>query len=300
MLNVQYTLISNGDDENLTVIVPGEAMPLVAHSSHPNFEAIRTAVVTQDPEADFDELFDVGVAVAKRFDRLTPKITVANGVIYRNGDPVHNSLTTQILRFMEEGQDFGPLVRFMDKIEANPNEHSRQQLFDWLDNQEGITITPIGNILGYKGVNKHEDGTLWSGFAGHAIVNDVEVNGHVPNEVGSTVEMPRSEVHHDPNSACSSGLHVGTFRYAKSYARGAMLEVHVDPADVVSVPTGAGGEKVRVCRYIIAGVIDAPITTALKVEVDGTEARDDVDPEDLCIDCGEDTYNACACDEFGS
>lgn len=297
MLNVQYTLISNGDEENLTVIAPGRAMPLVAHSSHPNFEAIKTAVVTEDGDADWESLFDVGVAVAKRFERLTQRITVANGEIFLDGDAVHNSLTQQILRFMDEGEDFGPLVRFMDKVVGNPCEHSREQLYDWLSNHEGITITPIGNILGYKGVRKKDDGTMESKFSGTAIVDGVQVEGKIPNQPGSTIEMPRSEVAHDPSSACSTGLHVGTWAYASGYAAGAMLECHVDPRDVVSVPTDAGGEKVRVCRYIIAGVLDAPYTTALKAEVDGEDAADDLDPEDeRCFDC-EEYVEDCACDE---
>lgn len=274
-----YTLFSTGEGENISILIPGRSELLGADSTHPNFEAIREAAVNGD-DVDFEALFDVGVAIAKRFEPLTTRIALGNGVITLDGDPVHNALTQAILRFMDEGADFGPLVRFMDKVVNNPCEHSREQLYSWLENREGITISPIGNVVGYKGVRKQADGSMVSKFSGRAIVDGEVVEGHIPNRVGSTIEMPRSEVAHDPSSACSTGLHVGTWSYASQYAVGAMLECHVDPRDVVSVPTDAAGEKVRVCRYIIAGTIDQPYSTALKVEVDGIEAVDDEDYSD--------------------
>lgn len=273
MSKITYTILSNGDESNVTAIVPGEPMPLTAHSSHPNFAAIVAGLVVGELSADdCIELFDVSQAVAKRFDNLSERITVANGVIYLDGDAIHNSLTNQILRFMDEGvDDWKPLVAFFEKVQANPNAHSREQLYGWLENQEGITISPIGNVVGYKGVGKDADGQMFSIHSGTAIVDGEQVSGRIPNRIGSTVEMPRTNVAHDPSTACSRGLHVGTFRYASSWAQGAMLECHVNPRDVVSVPTDGGGEKVRVCRYIIAGALDAPHTSAL-LEVDGENA----------------------------
>jgi hypothetical protein len=86
--------------------------------------------------------------------------------------------------------------------------------------------------------------------------------------------MPRSEVVHDPSQACERGLHVSTRSYAEGYARsGALLEVHVNPRDIVSVPTDGGGEKVRVCRYKIARV-------ALDAYDERPVLRDDV-PENV-------------------
>ena len=64
--------------------------------------------------------------------------------------------------------------------------------------------------------------------------------------------MPRGEVQHDPESGCSTGLHVGTYAYAQGYARAALLTVHVNPRDVVSVPTDCDAEKMRVCRYVVS------------------------------------------------
>ncbi|MCE3285930.1 MAG: hypothetical protein K0R70_2186, partial [Steroidobacteraceae bacterium] len=186
---------------------------------------------------------------------------------YFDGDEVHGTLVDTILRFMAEGEDFGPLVKFFENVAANPNDHSREQLYDWLLAQQrkdgGVTIDEDGMLVAYKGVRRDGDGSLVSGWAGKAIVDGVEVEGHIPNKIGSVIEMPRTQVVHDPASACSRGLHVGTFAYAKGYARGALLRVSVNPRDVVSVPTEAGGEKVRVCRYVVEDIITEPVSNAL-------------------------------------
>lgn len=77
------------------------------------------------------------------------------------------------------------------------------------------------------------------------------VTGHVPYPVGATVWMPRDLVSDDRNSACSVGLHVGTYCYAERFSE-QMLVVLVDPADVVSVPTDSNAQKMRVCRLYVA------------------------------------------------
>jgi hypothetical protein len=272
-----FSIINNGEEVFVTVIIPGRE-PFVAGNTHPNYRAIRDALdaepvtVTDDELAD---LFDVSQAVARNFTRLSDRVSVANGRVYFDGDEVDGSCERQIVRFIEEGVgDWQPLVRFMENVAANPTEHSRTQLFDWLNAHE-FTITPDGRIVGYKGVHSDNNGGFVSGFSGHAIVDGEEVNGQVPNAVGSVIEMPRSEVTHDPSESCSVGLHVGTFDYARSYARGAMLKVYVNPRDVVSVPTDASGRKVRVSRYEVIQIIDAPETSAL-----------DHDPDDVTEDHG--------------
>jgi hypothetical protein len=273
-----FTLVNLDGEQNLTVYVPGGS-PLAAHESHPNFKAI-VAAITSDEDATVDEiesLFDVGKAVATRFQTLSERVSVANGCVYFDGDEVDDSLTKAIVRFLDEDvDDWKPLVAFMENVASNPNDHSRTQLYDWL-NAHDFSITEDGLIVGYKGVNKQPDGSLVSGWTGKAIVDGVPVEGQIPNAVGSTVEMPRSSVQHDPSAACSVGLHVGTFAYARGYARGAMLRVSVNPRDVVSVPTDAHGEKVRVCRYTVEEIIDAPVSSALYRDPDSLDFEDEDD-----------------------
>lgn len=290
---LQYTLVGGEDGSNLSLFVPGQA-PQVAHSSHPNFEAILAGVLAGD--ASVIDLFDVAATAATKFDRLTDRVTVANGRLYLDGDEVANTLSKQVVRFLSEGvEDWKPLVLFFEKVSQNPNDHSREQLFDWLDRRD-FTITQDGDIVGYKGVRKAEDGSLASISTGKAIVNGEVFTGAIPNPLGAVVEMPRSEVHHDPSSGCSTGLHVGTYRYANSFAQGALLEVHVNPRDVVSVPTDSDWEKMRTCRYTVVGTIDQPYTTAIRAPYDWeSDEWGDFDPdEDECDECGE-NYRECDC-----
>lgn len=265
MSAARFTLIDTGDEGKwVTVLVPGHGL-LSAAESHPNFTTILDLLLSDedlDPD-EFARLFDVSVAVAEHFENLSERVSVSAGRVFFDGDEQHDAITKQIVRFLDEDvQNWVPLVNFMEKVASNPVLHSREQLYDWL-NAHDFTLTRDGNIVGYKGVVKLEDGTLVSQWTGRAIVDGQRHQGQIPNAIGTVIEMPRSEVAHDPAEACSTGLHVGTYGYAESYARGAMLEVEVNPRDVVSVPTDAAGEKVRVCRYRVLSIIDAPHTAAV-------------------------------------
>jgi hypothetical protein len=283
---IQFTLVEAGDQQYLTVVVAGNLMPPI-DDSHQNFDLILSIV--EDPEghygepldaddlADLAEKFDISETVAKKFDKLSERVTVANGVIYFDGDPIDGTIVETILRFLNEGkEDFKPLVNYIEKIASNPEKHSRYQLYDWLKLHETISITPEGDLIAYKGVSpggthpETGEDCYQSGFTGTATVDGITITGHIPNYVGAEVTMPRSQVAHDPSTACHTGLHVGTFDYARGYSHGgAMLAVRVNPRDVVSVPTDGGGAKIRVCRYIVEEIIQAPLDGVLVDQYSG-------------------------------
>lgn len=275
-MSIQYSIVGIDGENFITVFVPGEDAPLVARNDHPNFDQIVEQAVSGDAEG-LPELFDVSLTAAAHFDKLSERVTVSHGRVYFDGDEVVSSLTQQIARFVSENvEDWRPLVAFFEKVQSNPNEHSREQLYDWLDAHQ-FTITESGDVVGYKGVQSI-DGEYRSISTGRAIVDGQEVSGTIPNAIGSTIEMPRSAVAHDPSQSCSTGLHVATRAYAQSWSRnGVTLEVHVNPRDVVSVPTDAGGEKVRVCRYTVAAINEAEFDSALRLfEFDEDEREDDL------------------------
>lgn len=279
MSNLTYSIVKTDGDSFVTVFVPGHD-PLPASADHPNFDAIVQGALNDDPAVI--ELFDIASTVATRFDALSERVTVAHGRVYFDGDEVNSALTKQIVRFLDEGvDDWVPLVRFFEKVQANPNEHSREQLYEWLDRHE-FTLTPSGDFVGYKGVQSDGKGGYQSISSGPATVDGVSVNGNVPNNIGSVVEMPRGLVAHDPSQGCRSGLHVGTWDYASGFSRGAVLEVHVNPRDVVSVPTDCGWAKVRTCRYTVVGVTEVAYSAAVLVGFAGSlgdEDGIDLDPE---------------------
>ena len=291
-MSLTFSMINHDEGKVITVFVPGRD-PQVAFEDHPNFNAILEGALAGD-ESVLD-LFDVATTAADRFEGLSERVSVANGRVYLDGDEVHNSLTTQIIRFIDEGRNFQPLVEFFENVQSNPNEHSKEQLYGWLDARD-FTINEDGMIVGYKGVYANGDGftSTHSGPESDGVrVNGESRSGRIYQEIGDVVEMPRANVHHDPASGCSTGLHVADFYYAKSYGN-VVLEVVVNPRDVVSVPTETNWNKVRVCRYVVSGVVDAPYTDALKEDT----YLSDVYPEDDYGDedddsCGDPTCSWC-------
>jgi hypothetical protein len=295
---MKYNLVNNGGVANITVVVDGEMY--VADGDHPNFQAIVAAVLVGDESVV--ELFDVEKAVATRFEKHSERVSVANGRVYFDGDEVNDSLTKQIVRFMNEGEDFKPLVNFFEKIADNPNEHSRAQFYAWVQNRK-FTIAPDGDILAYKGVYVHPEGGFRSVSSGTATVNGEVQNGQIRQDVGDVVEMPRSEVQHDPQVGCHTGLHAGTWEYASTFVHGSdarLLTVKFSPRDVVSVPTDCEAQKVRVSRYTVVEAVEKPYETPLyRAEVGDDEFGDD--DESLC-DCGNGYVGCCystLCDSCG-
>ncbi len=256
MVPIKYNLVSFGEngDASLTAFINGEMF--TATNSHPNWDAIVAKVHANDESVA--ALFDISNEASKRFERLSERVAVANGRIYFDGEEVDNALTQQVARFIEADEDFVPLVSFFEKVMTNPQVHSRDQLFSWLKNRD-FTITADGNLIGYKGV-KVENDEYFSISRGKAVSNGIEYSGAIPNPLGAVVEMPRSEVQHDPSVGCHTGLHAGTWDYAHNFAQGAVLKVEINPRDVVSVPTDCDAQKLRVCRYTVLEVIDAPET----------------------------------------
>ncbi len=291
-MGVKYNLIGSDDGSIITVYTRSHGA-LTAHSSHPNFGKILEAVLEGSDDDTLAGLFDAAKLVAAKFESLSERVSVANGRLYLDGDEVNNALTTQVLRFIDEGvDDWKPLVKFFENVQSNPNEHSRDQLFRWLDRRD-FSITDDGLIVGYKGVTND----LNSIKSGRATVNGVEFVGQIPNTVGAVVEMPRSEVHHEPGVGCSTGLHVGTYDYANGFSNGKLLEVHVNPRDVVSVPTDSGDAKMRVCRYVVVSEFnsDKPYSSAVIYRDVDDDYWGDGEDDELC-ECGE-YPEYCECDE---
>ena len=264
MTPISYQINGNDDGtKNITVYEKGNPTPHVAHSTHPYFERIVEGVLAGDESVV--DLFDLSLKAGMELETVTERITSAHGLLYFDGEPMDDELSQTVLRFIAEGvDDWKPIALFFENVMQNPNEHSREHLYRWLQ-AEAFTLTPEGMIVGYKSVNSDGNGGYISTYDGKAIVDGKVVEGPIPNKIGSTVSMPRGEVTFDPAKGCSIGLHVGTYRYAtEEYRKDALLEVEVNPRDVVSVPTESKDQKMRVCRYKIVGLTQNKIQSVVK------------------------------------
>jgi hypothetical protein len=259
MPNLKYNIVTDDGDPSSVTIFPVGGKSQVATREHPNFPMILQKISDATTEQEVIDLFDVRSAVEGRFNKVSDRVSIRGNFVYFDNMPVEGVLVDTILQFHYAGSDdFMSLVNFMEKIELNPNTHSRENLFRWLKSGR-FSITPDGDIIAYKGVNRKTGATMvragdpndeyLSTRSGPAIVDgNPHKSGLVPNKPGVIVEMARNEVTFDPHNTCSKGLHVADWSYASGMGD-SVLMVLVNPRDVVSVPTDAGGKKMRVCRY---------------------------------------------------
>lgn len=230
-------------------------------------DAINDFASTGDAEAlleyvlgmvhDIDGLREqVKDGLETRLEALSEHLSTDGDHVYYDNDTFENvmldeSLENHIVNILKGGDDddLHAVCRFAERVYGNVDPEIRSQLFSWLTQQGMLTFDDDGRIIGYRGGQVGDDGVAESIHCGPAIVNGERVNGHVPNPDGAIVEMPRSSVQHDPSVGCSSGLHVGTYDYARSWANGVIMRVAVAPEDVVSVPFDCDAQKLRCCRF---------------------------------------------------
>lgn len=168
------------------------------------------------------------------------EVDVENRVVrdLRTKTDVGTSLALRIIEWHKQGLPFDPLLQFHRRVVTNPSRDSVKDLYAFLDAND-IPLTPDGRFIGYKKVTRS---------------GGVLLDSHsrtIANQVGTTVSMPRAEVDPDRNNTCSSGLHVGAWEFVKSFTGDVIVEVLVDPADVVAVPPDYKQQKMRVCRYAV-------------------------------------------------
>lgn len=238
---------------------------LTATATTPGFTQALD-LLRQGGQVTFDtlaRLLDTGTMIRERIATIPEageRIGFDGRDLTFDGDRVDNTLSRHVLRLLREVNEDGylPWVRFMLKLAVNPSAEARRMLYRWLDRHD-FAITDTGDVIGYKGVRA--DGR--SIHAGPGIVNGEPMNGHLPNDVGNVISIARSVVDPDRFSACSVGLHVGTHRYASSFAglNGRVVTVTFNPRDAVAVPTSETS-KLRVCRYRVVDVAPARPTNA--------------------------------------
>lgn len=259
---MQYHIVRHGTAETLTLILDGELRTV--GDQHPTFPELHDYLADggDDPE-HVHMLLDAHRYAATGLTRLSERVSLDHGQITFDGDVIDTALTRHLLRLLREGSDaFRPVVAFMEKLAANPSPLSRHHLWTWLHDRD-FSLTPNGDVIGYKAVRADQR----SRTAGQntVLVDGAEYTGHVPNPIGATVEMPRTQIDPDREHGCSIGLHVGTWDYAEGFGGpdGRVLTVTVNPRDVVAVPRDHDCQKMRVCRYTVQTVSHTQHETAL-------------------------------------
>jgi hypothetical protein len=213
------------------------------------------------------------VSTAKRVVEFGQgNFTVQDNQIIINGTSAPEVLSRKIIRFMNEGLPVEPLVKFAENLLKNPSYRAVNELFQFLEKNDH-PITENGCFIAYKKVRKDFKDAY---------------TGTIDNSPGLLVEIPRNQVNEDPTQTCSHGLHVANWHYANNvYSAGEdpnMLEVEINPKDVVAVPIDYNQAKIRVCTYRVLGVIDKEHSTETSLRTTPVADRPNYDD---CSKCGE-------------
>ena len=242
-----------------------------AEDTHPKFEELLAVL----HDFSFDkavELVEFGARAASALTSLSERIKVRGANVYYDNERLYGKMAEDVLTFHNNGWSMAWLLNFVEKLMLNPNPNSREQLYTFIE-RHNLDILPNGDMLAYKGL-REDFGSI---HVGDGIVNNVEyTNASLPNTPGAVVELARSRVDADPNSACSTGLHAGTWEYANSFARGKVVLVAINPRDVVSVPSDSDCQKIRCSRYAVMREVEG--------RVDVQEFYDEEIPEGLTRD----------------
>lgn len=230
-------------DNGITTIIGGK--PYQVRTEHPNYDKILKTLKTKDAD-EFLRLYSVSAAISKIKSnedfKVTESLVVGHGAITYKGIPVNNVVANRILAMQSEGHDIGPLSRFLEKALSLTAENL-EALYLFLGNA-GLPINNDGNVMAWKVVK--------------ANFKDKHT-GKVDNTPGVTVPpLPRALCDSNGNNICSTGYHVGNLKYSgpqgSFYSPNLgerIILVEFNPADVISVPSDARQDKLRVCQYTV-------------------------------------------------
>lgn len=166
-----------------------------------------------------------------------------SGEVFIGATKLPLTLAGRLIDFAEHAllDQADSLVKFWSNCLLNPDKRAQSDLYAFLEHN-GIPITSDGCFIAYRSVVRNDQGKLVDART-----------GTFDNSVGSVVKMDRSKCNSDPNQTCSEGLHVAALEYAKGFAK-VLLEVKVNPKDVVAIPVDYNGQKMRVCEFQVMAI----------------------------------------------
>ena len=225
-------------ETSITIMMNGKTY-ILTEDNHQHYTELRAALRADDIET-IERLIDIPKAINTYGGGV---ITVVNGEVIFEGKPLHNAVTTRLLRQMDEGFNVEPMVAFLTNLMKNPSMVARNELYLWLEENQ-CPITEDGHFIAFKNVR------------------DTYMDWHsnsISNAVGQKPSMPRNEVDDDRNRTCSAGLHFCSESYLQHFHAGSgtrTMVLKVNPADVVSIPSDYGNAKGRTWQYEVIGEAD--------------------------------------------
>ena len=285
--NVQYLATNRDGDQSMTVFGTDWQKPVAG--THPNFGRLMTYFGTT-PQDEWDEAYvrglvdpTVGIGTALK-DHFGDRLTFDLRNLYLDGLAMSGPLANVIKQRMLTGDpDWVRFAKFLVNLDRNPSKRASEAVWGWVE-KHGVTITEDGRIVGYKGLVRGTDAVTGetdvpvsshagpNNFIDGVLYGETGVSYQVPHRLGTVVSKRRADVDDNNRLACSTGLHVGAYSYAKTFGENredgmrystmgrlasTFALVTFDPADVVSVPEdGTADWKIRVTAYEISEFLD--------------------------------------------
>lgn len=226
--------------KSLSVMLP-MGKQLLMDRSHKDFKTCA-ALFT---EGEIDKMIEImDVDKKPREWRFGNDIQVIEGVLYHYGMEVENtSLVTRIINDCTEEKDPTKYANFFRKLMQNPSYLSVKHAYAFLQHND-LEILENGDIKAWKKVTA-----------------DGKARGGVPNYKGTHLAMPRNMVEDNPNKTCSAGLHAAAKEYFNHHfeeEKYILIEIAVNPRDIVSVPVDYGDSKCRTCGYEVLTGVEPP------------------------------------------
>ena len=222
--------------QNGSIIIFNDGKTHTISKTALNYDVVLDAIKKGEYETAL-KLVTVADAVA---DMSDGRVKLFGEEIYLDGVPIHNALTSRIVALFKDGFVVTPLIRFLENVNANPSEVSRQELFIFLEHND-LPITPDGHFLAYK------------------VVNDRYYDCHsnsVDNSIGQKPRLERGDVDPVRDNLCSFGLHFCSYEYVQHFRGKHLMVVKINPADVVSIPSDYNNAKGRCTGYEVVDEIE--------------------------------------------
>lgn len=200
-----------------------------------SFEKVKNLLKIKASDLDILHAIDIASKISEHESGLFS--VDDDGTCYISCEKVPTGLGNKIITFAKENLPFEGLVHFWHNVKQNPDERAKTDLFSFLE-YAGHPITDDGCFIAYRAVDS----------------NYMDLyTGTISNHVGAIVTKKREECDPDPNVTCSRGLHAASYHYARNIygtKQGSkLMNVKINPKNVVAIPTDYNNQKMRVCEY---------------------------------------------------
>lgn len=261
-------------EEKLTAWLKGKSY--VFRKTDPRYETILAKLC--DGVTTQDELYAYIDKAAKIKNHISGLFNVTDaGQVTILDTVVPDMLGKRIIQLANDSQPINPLIKLWKNILKNPDPRAQTDLYRFLE-VNNHPITPDGCFIAYRSVKKLPDGNLVD-FA----------TGEFNNNIGQLVQMKREDCDPNPDQTCSRGLHCASIGYVSTFGSSSdrvIVNVKVNPKDVVSIPTDYHNTKMRCCEFKVIEInkdikeIESPIHVGDGEKiVSDADAFTDLDPE---------------------